>query len=181
MDAMRTRESAIGVNLHALAPALDRWRLASVDAARHGVPPHITLLYPWRSAPLRPIDLAEAATALAGVPPFMVTLRDLGRFPGVLCLRPEPQDVLRDLIRRLAAAFPDTPPYGGEFADPLPHLTVAKANDGDALDRIEAEVRAAICALLPLTQLVEAIAIEEEGEDGMWSQRAAIPLGGLAL
>ena len=60
---------------------------------------------------------------------------------------------------------------------PLPHLTVAKADGEDALDRIEAEVRAAITTLLPLTQLVEAIAIEEEGEDGTWSQRIAIPLG----
>jgi hypothetical protein len=175
---MGGRESAIGVNLLTLAPVLDRWRVATVDAARRGVPPHITLLYPWRPAPLRPSDVVEVAAALTDVPALTVTLRDLERFPGVLYLRPDPDDILRDLMRRLAAAFPDTPPYGGQFSDPIPHLTIATAPSEAMLDQIEAEVRGEIAALLPLTRLVREIAIEEEGEDGMWTLRSSIPLAG---
>ena len=76
---MGGRESAIGVNLLTLAPVLDRWRVATVDAARRGVPPHITLLYPWRPAPLRPSDVVEVAAALTDVPALTVTLH-------ILCL-----------------------------------------------------------------------------------------------
>jgi 2'-5' RNA ligase len=123
-----SRESAIDVYLPEVAGLLDRWRLPTVSVAALGVPPHITVLYPWRPAPLRPSDIAEVAAAAAEIPPFTITLSRLARFPGVLYLRPEPDVTLRALIRRLAAAFPDTPPYGGQFPDPTPHLTVAKAS-----------------------------------------------------
>lgn len=175
---MPGRESAIGVSLPMMAPMLDRWRLASVDAARRGVPPHITLLYPWRPAPVRASDLAAVADTVAEVPPFALVLHRLERFPGVLYLRPDPDQVLRDLMRRLAAVFPDTPPYGGQFTDPIPHLTIATAASEATLDQVEAEVRGAIGALLPVAYMVREIAIEEEGDDGMWSERTTVPLAG---
>jgi 2'-5' RNA ligase len=177
-NARRTRGSAIDVCLPELAGLLDRWRVPTVAVASRGVPPHITLLYPWRPAPLRPADIAAATAAVAGSAPFTLALRRLGRFPGILFLRPEPDDALRSLIRRLAAAFPDTPPYGGRFADPIPHLTVATAPTEEALDRLEAEIAAGLRPALPLALAVREIALEEEGEDGGWSVCSTIALIG---
>jgi len=173
-----TRESAIDVCLPELADLLDRWRVPTVGVAAKGVPPHISLLYPWRPAPLQPSDIGEAAAAIAGIPPFTMTLRQLGRFPGVLYLRPEPDDSPRTLMRRLTAAFPDTLPYRGQFNDPMPHLTVAKAESEEELDRLEAEVATQLDSYLPLTLTIQSLAIEEEGSDGMWSVRATIALSG---
>ena len=170
------RESAIDVWLPELAALLDRWRAPTVEVAAHGVPPHITLLYPWRPAPVRATDIAEATAALAGTPPFTVTLRQLGRFPGVLYLRPEPDDVLRGITRRLVAAFPDTPPYGGRFPDPAPHLTVAKGATEAELDRLEAVIGEHIGPHLPLRIAVRELAIDEEGPDGVWYVRETLPL-----
>jgi hypothetical protein len=44
---MRPRETAIGISLPELAELLDLWRMATVPVASNGIPPHITLLYPW--------------------------------------------------------------------------------------------------------------------------------------
>ncbi len=174
---MSARESAIGISVPELADLIDHWRVPSVAAAALGVPPHITLLYPWRPAPLHISDLAEAASAVAGVAPFTLTFRRLGRFPGVLFLHPEPGIILRDVMWRLAAAFPDTPLYGGQFADAVPHLTVAQAATEDALAGIETEVTAHLASHVPIEVTVRELAVMEESEDRQWTHRSTIRLG----
>lgn len=169
-------KSSIDVVFPALADLLDRWRIPTLTVASRGVLPHITLLYPWRPAPLQTADLLGVRTAVAGTRPFIVAFRQLDRFPGVLFLRPDPDDALRALTRRLVVTFPDTPPYGGQFPDPAPHLTVAKASTEDRLDRLEEEVVACLGPLFPLVFTVREIAIQEEGDDGMWSVHSNIAL-----
>jgi 2'-5' RNA ligase len=95
-----------------------------VQTAIDGMPPHITLLHPWRPSPVSEEDLADATAVFNGVEPFDVTFARLARFPNVIYLVPEPDQVLRNLMERTAAAFPDTPPYEGVFTDVVPHLTV---------------------------------------------------------
>jgi len=173
-----TRESAIDVRLPELSHLLDRWRLATVHDAAQGMPPHVTLLYPWRPAPVQATDLAEVAAAVRGVSPFTVTFRRLARFPGVLYLAPERDDVLRLLGRRLTSAFPDTPPYGGQFADPVPHLTVARASTEAMLDDLQADVERSLAMHLPIAITVGAIAVDEVGDDGRWRLRSLITVTG---
>jgi 2'-5' RNA ligase len=170
------RESSIDLNFPELGPLVDRWRLPTVPIASRGVPPHISLLYPWRSAPLAHSDLEAATEAIRGIPPFEMVLRKLDRFPGVLFLLPEPDDTLRALIKRLIVAFPDTPPYGGAFVDPVPHVTLAKASSEDELDRLEQEVIEALAPELPLVIVVREIALDEEGPSGRWVTRCTVPL-----
>ncbi|MSQ61010.1 MAG: hypothetical protein EXR43_00235 [Dehalococcoidia bacterium] len=51
-----------------LAPEIDRlvskWPARYDPSARRSVPAHITLLYPWRPAPLSDVDIAELTAAL---------------------------------------------------------------------------------------------------------------------
>ena len=57
--------------------------------------------------------------------PFDFTLSRIAKFPnGIIHLVPDPDDAFRELTRRLAEAFPQCPPYAGEFADVRPHLTL---------------------------------------------------------
>lgn len=179
MEPTRTRESGIDISLPQLAEVVDQWRMPTVPVAALGVPPHVTLLYPWRPAPLEPRDREEVVTAVAGIAPFTLTFRRLGRFPGVLFLVPEPEDELRALTQRLVRAFPETPPYGGQFgADTTPHLTIALAESEDELTRLEADIRARLEPRFPLRILVHALSIEEEGADGRWQTTATIELVG---
>ena len=173
------RESSIDVNLPELGRLLDRWRVPTVPIASRGVPPHVSLLYPWRPAPLRSEDLVAAEAALAGIAPLTIRFARVGRYDatGVLYLEPDPEAELRTLMRRLAAAFPDTPPYGGRFPDPAPHCTVARGASAAEVDRLEGEIGRALAAHLPLVVRVDAVDLSEQDDDGVWSVRATIALG----
>ena len=119
-------------------PALEEWvraRTAHYDEGFVSVDPrfghaHITALGPFDPDPSETV-LATVAALAGATTPIRVRLAELGRFPnGIIHLVPDPADGLRDLTRRLVAAFPAHPPYGGEFGDDVqPHLTVDAASD----------------------------------------------------
>lgn len=119
-------------------PELDAWvrdRTRHYDESFVSADPgfvhaHITVLGPWLAAPSGR-DLDRVAELVEDVEPIDVTLGAVHAFPdGLLHLRPVPEDPIRDLTSRLAAAFPEHPPYAGAFPDPTPHLTLDQASTG---------------------------------------------------
>ncbi len=123
-------------------------------------------------------DLADAAAVFSGVEPFDLTFAQLDRFPDVIYLVPEPDELLGSLMERTAAAFPDTPPYEGLFTDVVPHLTVVKVDEGAPLDDLEHEIASALGPELPFRVHVTEICIDEPGVGprAEWFVRARIPL-----
>lgn len=116
---------------------------------------HVTVLAPWLAAPGEE-DLARVGRIAATTPAFTTALARVEEFPdGVIHLRLDPDDRLRELTSRLAAAFPTCPPYGGAFAEVVPHLT---------LDRHSAEVSVASVR----AQLTLPIRIEIDRLDLQW-------------
>ena len=90
------------------------------------IPAHLTLLYPF--VPVDEVDVA--AERLRGVcsevAPFEITLDRYGEFETAIFLEPSDPRLIRALFRLVANAFPEHPPYGGEFGPDLhPHLTLA--------------------------------------------------------
>jgi len=154
------------------AAVADAWReRACVSKPSHGVPPHVTLLFPFAPAPVDDALVAEIADVVARFPAFAVSFRSLRRFPGTLWLAPEPAEPLVLLSRALAARFPAWPPYEGAFPEPVPHLTVAQGDEA-LLDAAEAE----LAPLLPFAANVCEVTLVEELEPDRWRQRAAFPL-----
>lgn len=109
--------------------AFVRERTARYDASFLSADPafvhaHITVLGPFLPDPTA-ADLAAVEAMVATVPAFDFRLAEVTEFDdGLLHLRPAPDQGFRDLTRRLAAAFPQCPPYAGAFPDPVPHLTL---------------------------------------------------------
>lgn len=103
----------------------DRSYLSADPAHVHA---HVTALGPFADE-LTP-DLERRVAAIAAeTPPFGFVLARLGRFAdGILHLVPEPDEPFRKLTARLAAEFPEHPPYAGRYADPAPHLTLDLAS-----------------------------------------------------
>jgi 2'-5' RNA ligase len=133
-------------------PALEpfvRARTAHYDTAYLSADPrfthaHVTVLGPWRPR-LEPADAETIAQIAATVPPFDVRLERIATFPnGIIHLVPEPDRHFRDLTRRATAAFPDCPPYAGEF-EPVPHLTLDQRSEVVS----EASTRSLLGATVP--------------------------------
>lgn len=115
----------------------------------------------------------ELRELVGGHPAFEVTFSALRRFPDVLYLAPEPAEPLRALTRALVARWPDTQPYGGQFTEIVPHLTVAHTEDPEVFAAAEAD----LAPRLPLA--TEATAVSLYVSDGTrWHRRTSFPLGG---
>jgi len=159
-----------------LPPPLEGLRAHHDPMAHAGVPAHVTLLFPFLATDdLTPAVRRRLARVAEKIQPFGVRFASTGRFPGVLWLAPEPTGPFVDLTERLAAAFPDHPPYEGAHADIVPHLTLAFGEEA-VLDRLE---RKAVRAGIALRRRVEAIEVIAEDGTGRWHARWRLPLGRL--
>jgi 2'-5' RNA ligase len=144
-----------------LTPALDDrfgdLRAVHDPAARQGMPAHATVLYPFMDPKLiTPQVRARLAEAIAGAGRLELTFAKAGRFPEALWLAPEPTAPMVALTRAIAAAFPDYPPYGGQFETVIPHVTIAMG-EGLDLGALEPEVRRRLSP--PIVQSVESVSL----------------------
>jgi 2'-5' RNA ligase len=163
--------SAVVVPVPAVEPVVSRWRERFDPSAAHGMPAHVTTLYPFLAEHrLTSEVVTELAQLCSGMPALEVHFRRAARFPDVLYLDPEPADDLRALTLAIAARWPEARPYGGAFDEVIPHLTVATGLRGAGLDAIEADLRNE----LPVsTRLAEARLYIFDGE--FWRVHARLP------
>ncbi len=138
------------------------------DSARDaGMPAHVTLLYPFLDSAKVDEDVeAELELLFADERAFDFQLADVGRFPGVVYVSPEPAAPFVALTERLMQRWPDHPPYGGSFKEIVPHLTVAHG----------AQVPSGLSKQLPIrARAEEAWLVTRTG--GRWVRRAAFRFG----
>jgi len=143
--------------------------------ARLGVPAHVTVLFPFM-APER-IDeqtLRTIRAALAGTVGFAFSLSRIGRFPLTAYLAPEPVAPFVALTEGLARAFPEFPPFGGEFETIVPHLTVAHGSAPDA-EVAHAELARVIATGGPIHARCDAVELLENSS-GVWRRMHVFPL-----
>lgn len=169
-------ETVLLVPIPEAAALVDPHRLRLTRAGADGIPPHITLLYPFTdSALLTEERVREAAGIVGAVGPFDVSLHSTARFdvdPPILYLAPDPAAPFAALTRALVAAFPEHQPYGGRHPELVPHLTVAIA-DAATLDGVEAELGPA----LPIEARVEESWLMQRDDGDRWCLRQRLELG----
>ena len=154
-------------------PALDRLRTSWDWAASVGVPAHVTVLFPFLPAErLRPEVRRELAAVAAAHPPFDVRFQQVGRFPGVVYVAPEPASPFIRLTEAVVALYPELPPYGGAFDDVIPHLTIAESEEAPLDD-----IAAAAATVLPFRYRVSTLEVLVEGGEGRWHRRWRLALG----
>jgi 2'-5' RNA ligase len=160
-----TGDTALVVPVREAAPLVRAHRLELDPNAAAGVPEHITLLSPF----VRPELLdgcvrarLEALLAVAGPFPFQLTsVRWFG--DQVMWLAPEPSAPFVELTERLVAEF-GILPYGGAYAEVVPHLTVALGNPDRA-----AHVQDAVAAGLPVAAVADRVHLMVGDEAAGWS------------
>ena len=170
--------TAIVVPVPEAEPATELWRRQYTQDGADGMPPHVTLLYPFVDDSLLVAgQVRTLRNTLAEFQPFDFVLAKFAEFPAsaaiarVLYLAPEPPDPFREMTAAITAAFPDYPPYGGEFATVVPHLTIAEADDAPL-----AEIRAAVARSLPIMARAAEAQVMRLAADG-WRARSRILLG----
>jgi 2'-5' RNA ligase len=170
-------DSAVVVPVPEAEPAVTACRARLDRNASLGVPAHVTLLAPFAPpALITPAMTARLAEVIGSATAFDCVFARTAWFgENVLWLAPEPDGPFRELTRRLAAAFPDYPPFGGVYADVIPHLTIGfrdPAGPG-SLRAAEAEVARG----LPVTTRVgRAWLMTGSTELGSWHPVAELPL-----
>ena len=170
-------QSSIDVLIPEAGGLVGEW-YGLTQAAVDGMAPHVTLLWPWLEAPVPSSAIRRAGRAVAGLARFTLTFNRCDRFPGVVYLVPEAEGLIDGVIRSLVEAFPETPPFGGEFGSaPMPHLTAAKSDDEDHLDVVQSTLNERLNRA-PVTVAVAHVSVSEEGlgADGGWGVRAELPL-----
>ncbi|HEU0042503.1 MAG TPA: 2'-5' RNA ligase family protein [Jiangellaceae bacterium] len=154
VDPFRPGQTGLIVAVPEAEAAVGEFRRSYDHAAAYGVPAHLTVLFPF--LPVDRIDRdvhTELANLLGALEPFDVRFERTDRFPDVLFLAPEPEEPLRELTSSVAARWSEYQPYGGQFADVVPHLTVAQSDDQRVLDDIECSV----AARLPIAATVTGV------------------------
>lgn len=171
---MQLRPTALLAVIAEAEPVVGQWRWRFDSSAAMGVPAHVTVLYPFLAC--RDIDEAVSASlrALIGAhPSFAVVFSRCARFGDeVLYLEPDPAAPFRALTAAVTGRWPQCRPYDGQFADVIPHLTVADRQPPHLL----AEAEAAVRQQLPVRSRVAAV--ELYAFDGKaWTSRDSYSLG----
>jgi len=175
---LQATETAVIIPVAAAEPVVADHRRRLDPSAAWGVPAHITVLYPF--VPPAEVDetvIGRLAAVFAAASPFDCSFAKCGWFgEDVLWLAPDREQELRDLTDRVVAQFPGYPPYGGEFDDVIPHLTVGESWRGtpDELRAVETDVE----RKLPITARIEhAQLIAGTNQPHSWHTVATLPLG----
>jgi 2'-5' RNA ligase len=173
-DTWPTEATALVALLPEAEPVVGRWRSELDPSADKGMPPHVTVFFPWLSPDrVHDADLGALREIAASVPAFDVTLTEFGRFPRTLWLAPRPADPFVRLTLEVERRWPDTPSYARRFPSIVPHLTIGDAVDPDALAHVVADV----APQLPVEGRVAEIVLMTRDGDGRWDRHSAYPLG----
>jgi len=162
--------SGLIVTVPQAEPAVSAWRSQLDPMAALGVPAHLTVLFPF--VPPAGIDEATRTTLrelLSSVTTFDFSLVATRWFADtVVWLAPDPDAPFRVLTQAVADAFPAYPPYGGQFPDPVPHLTIADRGPPEAMHAAEQQLQRA----LPIRSIAGSVTLLTELPTGRWDQTA---------
>ena len=171
-------ESALVVLVPEVEPLVSPFRDRFDPAAAQGVPPHITINFPFQaiSNNNRQQIYASLEALFRGVRAFEYSLAETRRFPGVIYLAPEPEQPFLTLIQAVVEQFPESPPYEGLHDEVIPHLTVADIADEETLDQVAFDFPSSSRGKLPVDCRANVVWLLDN-RDGLWKQKKAFMLG----
>jgi hypothetical protein len=141
---------------------------------RLGVPAHVTVLFPFVSPKgITGGTLGRLADLFAPVDSFSYRFDRTAWFgDAVLWLAPAVPEPFISLTGLATAAFPGYLPYGGQFSEVTPHLTVGHGSELTAMKAAEPEIE----AKLPIEGRARGVTLLTQGEPGgQWSVTARFP------
>ncbi|HEX6875559.1 MAG TPA: 2'-5' RNA ligase family protein [Nocardioidaceae bacterium] len=175
---MESRRAALIVEIPESEVAVSRQRMRLDRYAPIGVPAHVTALFPF--VPAEQIDdevLGRVVAVAEACDPFPYRFSRCDWFDdNVVFLAPDDPAPFSRLTETLWEAFPGCPPYGGQFDEPVPHLTIGEGDDEAALRQAESEV----LAHGPVVGHASRLTLLTEDDEGFWARLGWFSLGSSA-
>lgn len=169
-------DSALILHIPEVEDLVEPFRRQWDPTAQLGVPAHITLLYPFLpSSQINSLEISKLERLFVQVPAFHLTFSETRRWPDVLYLHPSPPEPVKALMNLLFENYPLLPPYGGEIADPTPHLTIAQMSDARRLDESNLQFNQAALTRLPIQARVREVCLIQK-HPVRWEIAHRIPL-----
>lgn len=171
---MAGSRSALVVLVGEAEPAVGELRHELDPVAQLGVPAHVTVLFPFTPSEEITHDvLLRLATLFRTVPTFQHSFVRTEWFGNdVLWLASDADAAFRSLTGMVADAFPNHPPYEGQFDDVVPHLTIADRGRMDAMRAAERKVQ----PHLPIHASTRAVTLLVEQPSGRWETAESFAL-----
>ncbi|MFE3637766.1 2'-5' RNA ligase family protein [Streptomyces sp. NPDC059168] len=171
-QGFRAGQSGLIVRVPEAEPLVRAWRDRFDPSAGAGVPAHVTVLFPFLDTSLIDEGVCAAVGEVLGRhQSFEARFDHCGRFPGVLYVATESETGFRRLTEAIVERWPENPPFGGQFDDVVPHLTIAQGQSEAVLEKAEADL------LTGLPFVAQVSSVDLLVHDGTrWRQRASFPL-----
>jgi 2'-5' RNA ligase len=168
-------QSALIIEIPEAEPVVARCREHFDASDALGIPAHITVLAPFMPpAAIGPAELARLERLLAPVGRFPFQLSHTAWFGhDVLWLGPREPAPFRAMTSRVYRAFPGFPPFGGQFDEVVPHLTIGQGHRLDELRAAEESVQ----PCLPIDAQATAVTLLTQRVSGArWARTAVFHL-----
>jgi 2'-5' RNA ligase len=115
---------------------------------------HITIAIPFfHITKITRQGFEELETIAKSIDRFTIKFNKFGQFPHVLFLKPDKDEIIKEIHQKINLAFPRLKLYGGSKFEYTPHLTIAQNSNNQTLDKLQQENT----HLLTLSEPVEKI------------------------
>ena len=167
-------ESVLLVVVSDLDELAESWRQRLDPVSARGIPPHVTVLFPFVPPSLLSTDDLEALNLIfQSISSFEFSVGDVGWFgDDTLYLKPEPTSAFVNLTEHVRRRFPEYLPYEGQFETVVPHLTIGHQSNLNLMTEAEYELR----RRPRLLTRADLVTLMVRDHDGPWRQRASFTL-----
>ncbi len=167
-------QSVILIPVPSADPIISEWRKKYDKVVLHGIPSHVTLLFPFKEpSQITQKIIQQIENIFSGVKQFSFVLDRINTFPKVIFLDPNPRDEFIKLTEAIVRVFPENPPYEGKYESINPHTTIAaELSDIEQTDSLKQQIERDISRSFPIQCIAKEAWLMIEDENGEWHIRS---------
>ena len=170
-------QSALVILVPEAEAVVGRLRQRYDPSAAVGMPAHITLNYPFLPGePVNAATIDQLRDLFSRFPPLRFSLVEARQFFDTVYLAPQPSEPFMELIQAVVTQYPQSPPYGGLFAEVVPHLSLAQSENAAELELVLREFAPGADGRLPIDGFAREVWLMDN-QNGRWEKRLAFRLG----